>query len=80
MGVRAICSQLVSSFLYSLNPLQTQLIVFLYVKHMDYNSKYPFGSLPSCIQSDVFRSLYVYVLVNVHGQLYAMMSESERVT
>ena len=28
----------------------------------------------------MFRSLYMYVLVNVHGQLYAMINESERVT
>ena len=32
------------------------------------------------IHCDVFRSLYMYVVPNVHGQLYTMMYESERVT
>ena len=69
-----------AAFLFPLNQTQKSLRLYPSIVCMDGNYKYAFGSLPSCIQGDVFRSLYMYVLVNVHGQLYAMMNESERVT
>ena len=70
----------VAALLLSFNPWSNQLLSSYSVIYVDWNGKYAFGSLPSCIQGDVFRSLYMYVLVNVYGWLYVMMTESERVT
>lgn len=70
----------IASLLLSFNPWSSQLLSSLSVIYVDWDGIYAFESLPSCIHCDVFRSLYMYVLVNVHGWLYAMMTESERVT
>ena len=70
----------VAALLLSFNPWSNQLLSSYSVIYVDWNGKYAFGSLPSCIQGDVFRSLYLYVILNVHGQLYTTMTESERVT
>ena len=70
----------VAALLLSFNPWSNQLLSSYSVIYVDWNGKYAFESLPSCIHCDVFRSLYMYVVPNVHGQLYTMMYESERVT
>ena len=69
-----------AAFLYFWDPLFKRLLLSFSASYKNCYCNCTFISLLSCIQGDVFRSLYMYVLMNVHGWLYTMMTESERVT